>query len=223
MKKIFVAVIILGILVTFGCSAKKDEYVYKLDIVDKVVIDEELTIDQIKEGVLVVDHKFPWGANSMIIEMENKEIVLIDTPYENEGTRKIVEWVRERAGQDAKITEINTGFHFDNLGGNKYLADQGIKIIGTSKSVKMIEERGESARSLFLDWLKDPKFKKYYDVYTELEYVEPTEIVDIDIDNEMEIVFGDEKLELYYPEESHSPDNIVVYYPRKKYYLVVVW
>ncbi|GMQ60730.1 BcII family subclass B1 metallo-beta-lactamase [Vallitalea sediminicola] len=216
MRKLFIIVFMIGIIVCAGCSSKKEEYVYKLDIEDEVVIDEELTIKEIKQGVLVINHKFPWDGNSMIIEMENDEIAFIDTPYENEATRKIIEWVRERAGQEVKFTEINTGFHFDNLGGNKYLAEQDIKIIGTSKTVKMIKERGENARNLFLDWLKDPELKKYYDVYTELEYIEPTEIVNIGIDEEIELNFGDEKLILYYPEESHSPDNIVVYYPRKK-------
>ncbi|GMQ61789.1 MBL fold metallo-hydrolase [Vallitalea maricola] len=216
MKKFFVLVMMIVIMVTAGCSAKKDDYIYKLDIDDEVNIDDSLTIKEIKKGVLVVNHKFPWDGNSMIIEMKNGDVALIDTPYENEATRKIIEWVRERAGQEVKFIEINTGFHFDNLGGNKYLAEQDIKIIGTSKTVNMVKERGEDARKLFLDWLKDPELKKYYDVYTKLEYIEPTEIVNIDIDEEMEIVFGDEKLVLYYPQESHSPDNIVVYYPSKK-------
>ncbi|WP_304941916.1 MBL fold metallo-hydrolase [Vallitalea guaymasensis] len=216
MRKFFVIIMMLVIMVTPGCSTKKDEYIYKLDIDDEVNIDHSLTIKEIKKGVLVVNHRFPWDGNSMIIEMKNGEIALIDTPYENEATRKIIEWVRERAGQEVEFIEINTGFHFDNLGGNKYLAEQDIKIIGTSKTVNMVKERGEDARKLFLDWLKDPELKKYYDVYTKLEYIEPTEIVNIDIDEEVEIVFGDEKLVLYYPQESHSPDNIVVYYPSKK-------
>lgn len=216
MRKFFVIIMMLVIMVTPGCSAKKDEYIYKLDIDDEVNINDSLTIKEIKKGVLVVNHKFPWDGNSMIIEMKNGEIALIDTPYENEATRKIIEWVRERAGQEVEFIEINTGFHFDNLGGNKYLVEQDIKIIGTSKTVNMVKERGEDARKLFLDWLKDPELKKYYDVYTKLEYIEPTEIVNIDINEEVEIVFGDEKLVLYYPQESHSPDNIVVYYPSKK-------
>lgn len=216
MRKFFVIIMMLVIMVTPGCSTKKDEYFYKLDIDDEVNINDSLTIKEIKKGVLVVNHKFPWDGNSMIIEMKNGEIALIDTPYENEATRKIIEWVRERAGQEVEFIEINTGFHFDNLGGNKYLAEQDIKIIGTSKTVNMVKERGEDARKLFLDWLKDPELKKYYDVYTKLEYIEPTEIVNMDIDEEVEIAFGDEKLVLYYPQESHSPDNIVVYYPSKK-------
>lgn len=215
MKLLKLIPIFLLMIVMVGCNSK-EVHRYQLEINDVYEINEELIIEKIDEGVMNVNHKFPWDANSLIIEMKNSNIILIDTPYTYDATKELVEWVQGMVGKDRNIFAINTGFHFDNLGGNKYLKEQGIKIYGTSRTVELIYEKGEESRELFLDWLKAPENKKYYDVYMDLEYIEPTEILELKIDDEKILNFGNESLILYYPGESHSPDNIVVYYPEKR-------
>lgn len=201
-------------MILVSCNSK-ETYKYQLDIDNVYEINQELTLESIEEGVIRVNHMFPWDANSLIIEMKNSDIVLIDTPYTYEATKDIVEWIRGNVGSDSNIVAINTGFHFDNLGGNKYLMEQEIKIYGTTQTVEMIYEKGEDSRKLFLEWLKAPRYKKYYDVFVDLEYIEPTEVFQLNEDEEKKLSFGNESLILYYPGESHSPDNIVVYYPEK--------
>jgi glyoxylase-like metal-dependent hydrolase (beta-lactamase superfamily II) len=148
--------------------------------------------------------------------MEDSEVVLVDTPYTYEATKELVEWIRGFTGTQTKFTAINTGFHFDNLGGNQYLAEQGIPIYGTSKTADMIQKRGEKSRTWFLQSLQSPKDKKYYDAYKDLAYIPPTELIELNINEEKKLSFGAESLILYYPGETHSPDNITVYYPEKK-------
>ncbi len=210
MKKIGIVLFVL--LFLMGCSDKKEEISYKLSIDNKVVINDELSIEKVVEGVLLVSHEFPWNANSLIIEFENGEILLIDTPYENEATKEIVQWIYEKTESEPIITAINTGYHFDNLGGNKYLRSQDIRIIGTEETSKMIDEKGEETREVFLH----NKKQKYYNVYKSLEYVKPSEIISIDENMSTTLNFGNSKVELYFPGHSHSPDNITVYYEDKK-------
>jgi glyoxylase-like metal-dependent hydrolase (beta-lactamase superfamily II) len=161
-------------------------------------------------------HAFPWGANSLAIEMKNSDVVLLDTPYTYEATKELVEWIRGLTGEETHFTAINTGFHFDNLGGNQYLFEQGIPIYGTSKTVDMIQERGEKSRTWFMQSLQAPQNKRYYDVFKDQAYIPPTEVIELSMDAEKELSFGTENLVLYYPGETHSPDNITVYYPEKK-------
>jgi hypothetical protein len=36
---------------------------------------------EIMPNVLEITHSFPWDANSLVVEMEDQALVLIDTPY----------------------------------------------------------------------------------------------------------------------------------------------
>lgn len=208
----FVLLLIL-VCVTLGGQAV---HKYKLDLKEPVALSVDLTVEKAADGVLMAVHSFPWGANSLVMEMENSQIVLVDTPYTYEATKTLVEWVRGQVGEEAQFTAISTGFHFDNLGGNQYLKEQGIPIYGTSKTAAMIQERGEKSRSWFLNNLKAPKDKRFWDVYRDQAYVQPTELMDLHTDEEKKLSFGAESVILYYPGETHSPDNITVYYPEKK-------
>lgn len=207
------AVLLILACVSLGGQA---EHKYKLDLKELAILSSDLVVEKAADGVLIAVHSFPWGANSLVMEMENDQIVLVDTPYTYEATKTLVEWVRGLAGEEIKFTAINTGFHFDNLGGNQYLLEQGIPIYGTSKTVDMIRERGEKSRSWFLSSLQSPKDKRYHDVYADLAYVPPTDVLDIDTEEEIALSFGAENLILYYPGETHSPDNIAVYSPKRK-------
>jgi glyoxylase-like metal-dependent hydrolase (beta-lactamase superfamily II) len=192
------------------------EYKYRLDLNAPFAISGDLSVEKVAEGVVMAVHAFPWAANSLAIEMEDSEIVLVDTPYTYEATKELVEWIRGLAGAQTKLTAINTGFHVDNLGGNQYLAEQGIPIYGTGKTVEMIQTRGEKSKDWILQSLRAPKDKRYFDAFKDQACVQPTEVIDLAVDEEKKLSFGAESLVLYYPGETHSPDNITVYYPEKK-------
>lgn len=210
--RVFLVLLSILLCISLGGQA---EYKYKLDLETSLAINEDLLVEKGEAGVVKAVHTFPWGANSLVIEMESSDVVLIDTPYTYEATKELVEWIRGLTGAKTNFTAINTGFHFDNLGGNQYLAEQGIPIYGTSKTIEMIQKRGEKSRKWFLQSLQAPKDKRFYDVYKELAYVLPTEVIDLPIEGEKKLFFGTESLILYYPGETHSPDNITVYYPDK--------
>jgi glyoxylase-like metal-dependent hydrolase (beta-lactamase superfamily II) len=211
-KGLFVFITVLFLIPIAGHA----EYKYKLDLESPLVIGRGLSVEKITEGVVMAVHAFPWSANSLVVEMEDTEIVLIDTPYTYEATKELVEWIRGLAGDEVHLTAINTGFHFDNLGGNQYLKEQGIPIYGTSKTKEMIQKRGEKSRNWNLQNLKGSKYKEYYDVYKDQACIPPTDVFDLNADEEKKLSFGAESLILYYPGETHSPDNITVYYPEKK-------
>lgn len=176
-------------------------------------LSEDMYARQIQPGVFVITHKFPWPANSMIVEMEDSSIIMVDTPYTPEATKKLIDWLKSQLGE-RKIIEINTGFHYDNLGGNSYLIECGIPVYGADMTARLLQERGEKMRAMTLEWLKTPENKSYYEVYKNLKYSAPTH--QFELNKGLELKFGNEIVKVYYPGPSHSPDNLVVYFPARK-------
>ncbi|HAE43494.1 MAG TPA: hypothetical protein DCG34_11365 [Clostridiales bacterium] len=162
--------------VALMACTKSDGYVYQFTEKNVVEIGLDLTAELVAEGVMLVNHKFPWGANSLVIEMSNSDVVLIDTPYTYDATKELVEWIKSEVGDERTIVAINTGFHFDNLGGNGYLIEQGYKIYSTSQTVDMIYEKGEPSRAWFLEHVKSFSDKKYYETYQNLAYVKASDL-----------------------------------------------
>ncbi|WP_105617255.1 class D beta-lactamase [Vallitalea okinawensis] len=217
MKKIILLFITLLItMISLSACDNVDQEADSITISDfsePYRISDDLTIEKVQEQVYVVNHEFPWPANSLIVEMDNGELVLVDTPYTPEATQLLLEWMEEEFGERSTIA-INTHFHFDNLGGNQALINNDIPIYGSSMIKEMIEERGEAARQLMLSWLSDPKDEDYKKKYEELEYIVPTEV--FNIQDGMTLTFDKEVVEIFYPGESHSLDAVVVYFPDKK-------
>jgi glyoxylase-like metal-dependent hydrolase (beta-lactamase superfamily II) len=145
--------------------------------------------------------------------MANSDLVLVGTPYTPEATRKALEWIEARLGK-RKITAINTGFHYDNLGGNQYLIEQGTPVYGSELTARLLEERGEAMREMTLDWLQEPQYQRYHEAYQSLSLTAPTNL--FAIDEGLQLKFGDETVQIYYPGPSQAPDKVVVYFPERK-------
>lgn len=172
---------------------------------------EYLFFEQLNENVYLIDHHFPWPANSLAVKI-NETVILIDTPYTSAATKIVVERIRD-TWRPANIIAVNTGFHVDNLGGNGYLIEQGIPVYGSKLTYELLEQIGEASRKLMLSWLRGPANKVFYDGHQE-PYIKPTHLFEIKLNEVFTLLDG--KVQIYYPGESHSPDNLVVYLPELK-------
>ena len=174
---------------------------------------KELEIRELSQEIYVVIHKFPWPGNSLLVLIGTDDLVFVDTPYTPEATDQVLNWAEETFG-DRNILEINTGYHVDNLGGNKALFDRGIPVYGSEKTAKLLNERGEETRKLTLSWLTNLNNKKYYDKHVMIPYIPPNHL--FPIKEGLTLSIGNEKVEIIFPGETHAPDNVVVYFPQKK-------
>jgi len=173
----------------------------------------ELQVNQKSEDIFLVTHRFPWPANSLLVRYPHNYIVWVDTPYTDNATELVWNWVKSKNWKE-KIIEINTGFHNDNLGGNGFLFKKSIDIFGTDLILKMLNDQSENTRSQILKWLKIPRFKKYHDFHSTAKYFPPNKIISIKPNEGVYLLNG--LLEVYYPGPSHSKDNLIVYFPDKK-------
>jgi metallo-beta-lactamase class B len=202
-----VLLILFCFLTIFSCTAENNDPV-EIDITD------ELRLKEIYKETFLVTHSYPWPGNSLLVRMDDSDFVWIDTPYTPEATACVLDWLYDTYGEDTGITEINTGFHIDNLGGNLELIKNGIPVYGSQLTCELLRTRSKETMSDMQKWLDPLEDKEYLDAYENFEFTEPTNLFDI---NEEQILsFGKETVEIYYPGPTHTYDNLVVYIPGKK-------
>ena len=69
-------------------------------------------------------------------------------------------------------------------------------------------------KRMILDQLQAPKHRRFSEAFKRLSYKAPASL--FDLHKGLELKFGDEVVQIYYPGPSHSPDNVVVYFPARK-------
>ncbi len=193
---------------TISSCSRKDE---KLSVFQ---LTGELRITEIESNIFLVTHSFPWPGNSLMIVMDKKNILWIDTPYTPEATALVLNWIEEKYGKGYSITEINTGFHIDNLGGNQELVKRNIPIYGSNLTCELLGTRSKNTMLNMMNWLKGEKYEDYRNVYSDFTFYSPT--ITFNIHDEQTIVFGSNEVIIYYPGPTHTYDNLVVYIPSQK-------
>lgn len=175
---------------------------------DEVVLNPELKITKLTDQVWVVTHSFPWESNSLIVKASDNELVFIDSPYTNEATEQMLEFIRKEL-KAKKITAILTGFHVDNLGGTGCLLQHHIPVYGSDRTCELLDERSAQTQKLMLTWLQKPEQEKYRKAYAEMKFDKPDHV--FPIEKGLFLKKGKLSFEVYFPGESHSPDNLTVY------------
>lgn len=196
LRKICLAVAFFVLAISFGFSQ------------NEVALNPELKISKLSNEVWVVTHSFPWESNSLIVKASDKELVLIDTPYTDEATEQMLEFI-DKEIKPKNITAVLTGFHIDNLGGTRCLIQHRIPVFGSDMTCKLIDERSGTTQKQMLDWLQNPEQEKYQKAYSEMKFSKPDHI--FSIEKGLKLKKGNLSFEVYFPGESHSPDNLTVY------------
>lgn len=218
MRKYFVAIICVMLLM--GCSGQKSQSINETPGATKALsmlitdyaselLDKDMVIREIHKGFYIVTHSFPWPHNSLLVVMQNSDILLVDTPYTAEATSELLKWEKTKFG-NRNIIAINTGYHYDNLGGNGALIAAGIKVYGSDAIPGMLSQRGEALRALTLDWLTDPEYSEYYGTHKNLKYIPPNALYPLQTG--LTLNFGNESVVIYYPGPTHTSENVVVYF-----------
>jgi len=199
---------ILSLTLCFNSFAQDSQRVHQKRISD------DLYYNKIDEMTYVITHYFPrWGGNCLFVLVGDREAVLIDTPYEDSGTKALYDWMSESFGK-LSLTVINTGYHQDNLGGNRFLQSVGAEIYGSDLTKKLIIEKGAELKELIVNSVKDEPSKRFLTSYQTLEFRPPNRTFPIHEGLHLDI--GDESFEIFYPGESHAPDNVVVYLKHRR-------
>jgi len=136
----------------------------------------------------------------------------VDTPCTDQATESVHRWLRQTF-PDPNVTQINTGFHNDNLGGNGYLIGQGIPCYGSDLTPKLIAERWEQTKQQALPYYAAAG-EKYRDAFVNQELVPPNKLYPLS--QGLTLRIGRESVEVFFPGASHTLDNVVVYFKNRR-------
>lgn len=173
-----------------------------------VMFSPELKVNMLTDDIWVVTHSFPWESNSLVIKASDDEFVLIDTPYTDDATETILQFIQNKANPK-HITAILTGFHADNLGGTGCLLRHHIPVYGSDRTCKLLDERSTKTITQMLSWLKSPEQDNFRQAYQTMKFEKPDRV--FPIENGLLLNIGKLNFDVFFPGESHSPDNLVVY------------
>jgi metallo-beta-lactamase class B len=181
---------------------------------ESIRISPDLTCTRLQEDVFLITHYFPgFGSTSLFVALPGHKGVLVDTPHESTGTRALLGWIDSTFGE-LEMVAINTGWHQDNLGGNEYLRSSGIDIYGPDRTADLLTLRGAELKEILLESTRDLEDQRYYESYRQLELLPPNKLFPVEEGLKLEI--GDEVFEVFFPGESHTVDNTVVYLDRRQ-------
>lgn len=181
-------------------------------------ISNSLTITQIEEGAYLVVHQIPFGqfripCNSMIVKVSDHDFVWCDTTCEPESTKLVYEWIIKNFG-DVNLIEINTGFHNDNLGGNEYLLSKGVPVYGSDITAKLVLERGSTEKESIIKSFAETDNTPYHRACRQMTFMPPNRT--FELNKGLKLEFAKESVEVYYPGPSHTQDNVVVYFNKRR-------
>ncbi len=175
-----------------------------------------LKVIQLQPTIYVVEDKDGQApAYSMIAVMSDTDLLMVDAPYTPQNTAKVLQWVHKKWG-DKKITEINTHYHLDRVGGNDVLVQKKIPVYGSDLTASLLSDPKApnnkwKVRQDLAGYVNDPEVKQH--ILT-MRITAPDHL--FPLKEGKTLVFGDKKVEIFYPGPAHTPDNIVVYIPHLK-------
>ena len=202
MKRKYLQLVLAGFWISSFCQEPA-----KIEI-----ITDDLFFSEIMDSTYVIIHKFPGKCNSMFVLAGDNKGVLIDTPNETTGTKSLIDWINTKFG-DLELIAINTGFHNDNLGGNEYLRSKCIRIYGAGLTARLIEEKADELKDFMLNYTSKQDDKKYFQAFSDVSFLPPTDT--FSINDGLNLKINGETFSVYFPGESHTIDNVVVYLKNK--------
>lgn len=178
----------------------------------EIALAPDLHLLRIGEGAYVVRHDCPFLCNSVLVEMPDGTFVFGGTPGFPEAARLVLDWIVREYGRRA-VVAIDTGYHFDNLGGNGAFIEAGFPVYGSDLTVRLLAERGERMRALTLGFISDQS-SPYRAAHTALRFVPPDHV--FPIGDGLTLRFGDEEVRVIYPGPTQAPDKVAIYFSERR-------
>jgi cyclase len=135
-----------------------------------------------------------FGGNIGLL-LSGAGIFVVDAEYP-QLTNKLLAKIRSLSDQPLRYL-VDTHFHWDHVGGNAGLAQQGAKIIASPETIRHIQDAQSSGRALPDQYPPDP-------------LLVPT----IEVKRKMTLGMGEEIVEIYHIRHAHTDGDLIVRFVR---------
>ncbi len=175
-----------------------------------IKLEHNMEVTKIMEDVFMVIDKDYRDSNILVVKMKDGTVFLASSPFESVGAETLLTWVKKTL-RPKKIVTVNPHFHMDGTGGNEVYKKNGVEIWSSDLTKKLLLEFGKGMIG---------KVAPGYERKELRERILKSKVVVADnvflANDGKTFNFSGEKVEVYYPGPAHSPDNVVVYFPKQK-------
>jgi metallo-beta-lactamase class B len=172
-------------------------------------INAELGVRKVARDAYVITHEPFHESNVLVVRMGDGSLVICSSPFDTQAARAMVAWLRATF-RPPRIIAINTHFHLDGTAGNHAYDEANVETYASDATQALLIERGAS--------LRDESAASFTDARMRAR-VERTRIVPATYTfaphDGMHFKIADEPVHVVHPGPAHSPDNVVVYFPRR--------
>lgn len=169
-----------------------------------------LVVKEIKQDVYVVTDVDYSNSNTLVVKASDGTAVIVSSPFENLGTKTLVDWIKE-TWKPKRMVAINTHFHLDGSGGNEVYSKEGVETWASDLTHHLQLTRG---RKLLKGVSQHYKRKDLRDRLLKSRAIPAAYLFPVDQGKTFD--FSGEKVQVFFPGPAHSPDNVVVYFPKQK-------
>lgn len=126
-------------------------------------------------------------SNGLLLDTR-EGVVLIDSPWGNEQTTQLLQWVDQHLKKKVILTVV-THAHADRMGGIKALREGSVRVVSTPLTALNAER-----------------------IADEVDHLKPEPAITVDT----VLSVAPFRVEVFYPGKGHAPDNVVVWLPERK-------
>lgn len=170
----------------------------------------EIAVRILEPGAYVVTQLLPWSANALLVEAGADDLVLVDALWTPAAMRELLAWTGKRYPK-RRLLAVNTHFHVDRTGGNSVLKEKNVPLYASDETVKLMKSRGRAVIGGIAGSIEDePRRREFL----------ATPVVPADgtfsLERGLKLTLGGDVVEVAFHGAGHSPDNVVVWFPRRK-------
>ena len=149
---------------------------------------------------LVFDHLGAKTYNSLLVEMKNGELVLVDTPIGEKATASLLAWIDYKMGK-RKIIAIITSHRWDRASGVGTLIQSGVPVYGSRETIALMKKVDQSMVAALLK-------------VDDIRPMVPNHA--FRLSRGLHLEFAGEKVDVIFPGKGYVDDNVVVHFPESK-------
>lgn len=149
---------------------------------------------------VVFHHAGPKTYNSLLVEMKNRELVLVDTPVGEKATQSLLSWIDYKMGP-RKIVAILSSHRWDRVSGAGTLIQSGIPVFGSRETVALMKRVDQSMAPTLLH-IDDARMAPPNHLFK--------------LKTGLHLILGAEKVDVIYPGNGYVSDNVVVHFPESR-------
>lgn len=171
---------------------------------------DPLLIEPLVDDTWIATDREFHDSKVLIARMPDGTAVIVSSPFEDVGATRLLTWIRKEIAP-RRIVAINPHFHFDGTGGNAVFNRAGVSTWSSDLTRALIEREGLNLKRAVWKGQTDPGLR------ARMERMTPAAATHtFPLKTGKTFDFGGEKVIVSFPGEAHSPDNVVIDFPKRR-------